>query len=57
MWLNLIILSFACLFVGFILGWIAACPRRWQAYLGDERLGHNAHDDRPERLPQVTTGS
>ncbi|MQY02294.1 hypothetical protein [Actinomadura macrotermitis] len=31
MWLNLIILSAASLAVGFVLGWIAACPRRWDA--------------------------
>lgn len=36
MWLNMIILSFACLLVGFILGWIVACPRRWDAYVNRE---------------------
>lgn len=36
MWLNVLILSFACLLVGFILGWIVACPRRWDAYVDRE---------------------
>jgi hypothetical protein len=31
MWLNLIFLSLASLAVGFVLGWVVACPRRWTA--------------------------
>ncbi|MFC6886232.1 MULTISPECIES: hypothetical protein [Actinomadura] len=36
MWLNLLLLSAASLAVGFVLGWIAACPRRWDARFRDE---------------------
>ncbi|WP_157431854.1 hypothetical protein [Actinomadura hibisca] len=36
MWLNLFLLSVASLVVGFVLGWIVACPRRWDAHFADE---------------------
>jgi len=35
MWLNLIIMSAASLAVGFVLGWIVACPRRWDAHFAE----------------------
>jgi hypothetical protein len=34
MWLNLLFLGVASLSVGFILGWIVARPRRWDASTG-----------------------
>ncbi|MCW2941931.1 MAG: hypothetical protein JWN00_4916 [Actinomycetia bacterium] len=34
MWLNVVILGFASLVFGFILGWIAARPRRWDWHAG-----------------------
>ncbi|MFC5186243.1 hypothetical protein [Actinomadura harenae] len=36
MWLNLFMLGAASLAVGFVLGWIVACPRRWDAHFHDE---------------------
>lgn len=48
MWLNLIILSVASLVVGFVLGWIVACPRRWDAYFNDD------HTVPHEELPPFT---
>ncbi|MBW8481043.1 hypothetical protein [Actinomadura parmotrematis] len=39
MWLNLIILGAASLVVGFVLGWIVACPRRWDTRYLDEPAG------------------
>jgi hypothetical protein len=35
MWLNVFIMGFASLFVGFILGWIMGRPRRWDRYVWD----------------------
>lgn len=37
MWLNLLFMSAASLSVGFILGWIVARPRRWEAVGGEPR--------------------
>ena len=34
MWLNTMILCFASLTVGFLLGWIVALPKRWD-YVSD----------------------
>lgn len=57
MWLNLIILSVSSLVVGFILGWITACPRRWDAYISRDRTSRDRAplQDDPPPLPQVTT--
>jgi hypothetical protein len=33
MWLNVLIMGFSCLFVGFILGWVMGRPRRWDRYI------------------------
>ncbi|MCW2913652.1 MAG: hypothetical protein JWN52_1720 [Actinomycetia bacterium] len=35
MWLNVFIMGFASLFVGFVLGWVMARPRRWDRYVSD----------------------
>ncbi|GAA1594324.1 hypothetical protein GCM10009678_90570 [Actinomadura kijaniata] len=35
MWLNVVILAAASLVVGFVLGWVVACPRRWEARFAD----------------------
>ncbi|RFU37314.1 hypothetical protein DZF91_33475 [Actinomadura logoneensis] len=32
MWLNLLMMGTASLAVGFVVGWITACPRRWDAH-------------------------
>lgn len=53
MWLNMIFLSLASLFVGFILGWLVARPRRWGAFAG----GRPADLGEPERREQFTGGS
>ncbi|MFI6521604.1 hypothetical protein ACIBF1_39055 [Spirillospora sp. NPDC050679] len=45
MWLNLFLLSLASLVVGFVLGWIVACPRRWDARFTDEPAAR--HEDLP----------
>ncbi len=36
MWLNVIILAFASLSVGFLVGWVFALPKRWD-YVWDTR--------------------
>jgi hypothetical protein len=36
MWLNLVMMGTASLAVGFVAGWITACPRRWDAHFCDE---------------------
>jgi hypothetical protein len=39
MWLNTIILGLACLFTGFIVGWVCGRPRRWDRYVWAETSG------------------
>lgn len=53
MWPNMIFLSLASLFVGFILGWLFGRPRRWGAFAG----GRPAGVGEPEQREQVTGGS
>jgi hypothetical protein len=53
MWLNLIILSIASLSVGFIMGWVVACPRRWE-YIGEEPV---MRPDELAPLPRLTSGT
>ncbi|MCW2889144.1 MAG: hypothetical protein QOE54_3047 [Streptosporangiaceae bacterium] len=36
MWLNVFIMGFASLSVGFILGWVMGRPRRWDRYVWNE---------------------
>lgn len=56
MWLNLLILGVASLVVGIVIGWIAACPRRWDAHFCDEAAFHaepadHAHDATDHPVP------
>lgn len=53
MWLNMIFLSFASLFVGFILGWLVARPRRWGVFAG----GRPEDADEAEPRERFTQGS
>ncbi|WP_433324948.1 hypothetical protein [Spirillospora sp. CA-294931] len=48
MWLNLIIMSVASLVVGFVIGWIVACPRRWDGHFTEKPAAA------PEELPSFT---
>lgn len=45
MWLNLVFLILASLFVGFILGWVVGRPRRWGAFVGETP---GTTEDRPD---------
>ena len=36
MWLNILFMGFACLLVGFLVGWVVARPRRWDSYAWDQ---------------------
>lgn len=54
MWLNLFISSVASLVVGFVLGWIVACPRRWDTHLSEPSAV--PHDDLPV-FGRVTGGA
>ena len=49
MWLNMIFLSLASLFVGFILGWLVGRPRRWGVFAGGGPI-----DDGRSRQEQFT---
>lgn len=53
MWLNMIFLSLASLFVGFILGWLVARPRRWGVFAGGRPEGPGE----PEPRERFTQGS
>lgn len=50
MWLNLLIMSSASLAVGFVIGWIVACPRRWDRFgSGPAGASHSAEAAPAER--------
>ena len=51
MWLNVIIMGVASLAVGFVLGWVAARPRRWD-FVWDTTLKTVAEAEEP--LPALT---
>ncbi|MCP2338265.1 hypothetical protein [Actinomadura rupiterrae] len=51
MWLNLLMMGVASLAVGFVLGWIVACPRRWDAHYCDETAP--GHDFRHAPAPRA----
>jgi hypothetical protein len=53
MWLNVLIMGFASLFVGFILGWVIGRPRRWDRYISDN-AGRPEEDLAPLPSPLTT---
>jgi hypothetical protein len=57
MWLNVFIMGFASLFVGFILGWVMGRPRRWDHYVSSEaaRIPARPEDSLAPLPPTLTT--
>ncbi len=53
MWLNMIFLSLASLFVGFVLGWLVGRPRRWGVFAAGGPVG----DGEPRHEEQFTGGT
>jgi hypothetical protein len=53
MWLNMIFLSLASLFVGFLLGWLVGRPRRWGVFAAGGPVG----DGGPQDQEQLTGGA
>jgi hypothetical protein len=49
MWLNIVLIALASLVTGIIIGWVFACPRRWDQHPWGE-LTEPLTDRKPARL-------